>query len=410
MHNYIHINMIEYDIKNHYDRIISSSNEFYQHYLNTEKENKAVGIYTLDGKKAESDTHLDQGRFFVTKKSDVPVLNNYIHLIYKDLTSFIDKDKIKALSVVTPTASYFFPFYPEYKDLVNKFNLFDVTIDKANISRKYSENNHITITHDYIERYSNDHLRSIIMPIYVHKALKAILMIDLEFGHIETYINNYNRQNFTQYERRKKDNFFSRDITIPYTKNELSNQVIGLHWLKVLMISVSLSLIIELIIQFVFFIKKTLLAFVIKDSMTGCYRRNIFDVYYKNKHNKAIILLDIDHFKRINDQYGHEEGDNVIKHLANKLNTLNKRGMRVFRWGGEEFLIVLPKQSKTALMDNAEAIRTLLNYSLADGSCVTVSLGVTEQKRDESIIQAIYRADIALYQSKFQGRNKSTYL
>ncbi|WP_419238992.1 GGDEF domain-containing protein [Photobacterium leiognathi subsp. mandapamensis] len=144
--------------------------------------------------------------------------------------------------------------------------------------------------------------------------------------------------------------------------------------------------------------------------MTGCYRRNIFDFHYKNKSNKSLILLDIDHFKRINDQYGHDEGDKVIKYLAKNLNQLNSNSTRVFRWGGEEFLIVLPKLSKKALLNKAESIRNNLDYTLQDGSRVTISLGVTEQKREESIFQAIYRADIALYQSKFQGRNKSMYL
>ncbi|PSW57282.1 GGDEF domain-containing protein [Photobacterium leiognathi] len=409
LHNYVHINMIEYDIKNHYDRIISASNEFYQHYVNTEVENKEAGIYTLSGEK-HRDYDLSQGGFIVSKKSDVPNLNKYINLLYKDLTSFIDKDKIKTLSVVTPTASFFLPFYPEYVDLDEKFNLFDVAIEKVKINKKYSTDHNITITHDYIERYSNDHLRSIIMPVYVEKKLQAILMIDLKFGHMENYIKNYNAKNLTQYERRNQHNLFTRYITIPYTKNKLSNKVIGLNWNKILSISLSLAFVIELIAHLSIFIKKSLLSLIIKDSMTGCYRRNIFDFYYKNKSNKSLILLDIDHFKRINDQYGHDEGDKVIKYLAKNLNQLNSNSTRVFRWGGEEFLIVLPKLSKKALLNKAESIRTNLDYTLQDGSRVTISLGVTEQKREESIFQAIYRADIALYQSKFQGRNKSMYL
>ncbi len=248
------------------------------------------------------------------------------------------------------------------------------------------------------------------MPVYVEKKLQAILMIDLKFGHMENYIKNYNAENLTQYERRNQHNFFTRYITIPYTKNKLSNKVIGLNWSKILSISLSLAFVIELIVHLSIFIKKSLLSLIIKDSMTGCYRRNIFDFYYKNKSNKSLILLDIDHFKRINDQYGHDEGDKVIKFLAKNLNQLNSDSTRVFRWGGEEFLIVLPKLSKKALLNKAESIRTNLDYTLQDGSRVTISLGVTEQKREESIFQAIYRADIALYQSKFQGRNKSMYL
>ncbi|KJF96801.1 hypothetical protein UB34_16315 [Photobacterium leiognathi] len=78
LYNYVHINMIEYDIKNHYDRIISASNEFYQHYLNTEVENKEPGIYTLSGEK-HRDYDLSQGGFIVSEKSDVPNLNKYIN-------------------------------------------------------------------------------------------------------------------------------------------------------------------------------------------------------------------------------------------------------------------------------------------------------------------------------------------
>ncbi|MZG55601.1 GGDEF domain-containing protein, partial [Photobacterium lucens] len=124
----------------------------------------------------------------------------------------------------------------------------------------------------------------------------------------------------------------------------------------------------------------------------------------------SVILLDIDHFKKINDIYGHDIGDTVIKHIAKQLNYLSESNTKVFRWGGEEFLIVLPKLSKVELMNKAEQIRQGLQYQLNDHKMVTVSLGVTEQKKDESIYQAIYRADIALYKAKSNGRNQSQYL
>ncbi|KPA53381.1 hypothetical protein VT25_07345 [Photobacterium leiognathi subsp. mandapamensis] len=410
-YNYIHINMIEYDIKNHYDKIISISNDFYHHYLNVNKETKNAGLYSLSGKEVNRTDEMNNGGFIVTNKSQVPDVEKYIISIKNRLSNFIDEDKIKTLSVLTPESFFFLPFYPEYSALSQKDNLFDITVEKNKFSKSYSESKpNIMITRSYIEKVSLDRLRSIIMPIYIEKKLEAILMIDLYFGHMDKYIHDFNETNYTQYERRNRHNYFTKEIDIPYTKGDLSNQVIGLDWLNVLSISLAFYIFVESIYLLVYLTKNKLASLMTKDSMTNCYRRNVFDIYFKYKCNKSVILLDIDHFKKINDIYGHDIGDTVIKHIAKQLNYLSESNTKVFRWGGEEFLIVLPKLSKVELINKAEQIRQGLQYQLNEHKIVTVSLGVTEQKKDESIYQAIYRADIALYKAKSDGRNQSQYL
>ncbi len=145
--------------------------------------------------------------------------------------------------------------------------------------------------------------------------------------------------------------------------------------------------------------------------MTHCLRRNVFDMKYKTLNSRSVILFDIDHFKYINDNFGHAVGDKVIIAIGKMLQRQAKKHHLYFRWGGEEFLVVLPKTNKQALLSYAETLRAAVEeMPLLKDRKVTISLGVSEQKQQEHIHQTIYRADMALYQAKQLGRNKSHYL
>jgi len=124
----------------------------------------------------------------------------------------------------------------------------------------------------------------------------------------------------------------------------------------------------------------------------------------------SVIYFDIDHFKKINDTYGHEKGDFVLKEIA-RLITLNLRKTDIFgRWGGEEFLIVLPFTDLKNAFKLAEKLRKIIENYNFNGIKVTISFGVAEFNKNDNTDTLINRADKALYQAKESGRNRVVYI
>ena len=128
----------------------------------------------------------------------------------------------------------------------------------------------------------------------------------------------------------------------------------------------------------------------------------------------TVLFVDIDHFKRFNDTYGHLQGDMIIKEIANILRSSVRTIDFTARYGGEEFAVILPEVNSKGAAVVAERIRkTIEQHSFRgeEGSLfVTVSMGVAEFKpaRIRSASQLIAEADKALYQSKETGRNRIT--
>ena len=127
----------------------------------------------------------------------------------------------------------------------------------------------------------------------------------------------------------------------------------------------------------------------------------------KTKNNTAIILLDIDHFKAVNDTYGHNTGDMVLQEFAKILQSTCRETDTVGRWGGEEFLIICPDTDRRAALTLAETIRANIEANDFPGvEQVTASLGVGLCQPDDNIDTVMERTDAALYQAKANGRNQ----
>lgn len=124
----------------------------------------------------------------------------------------------------------------------------------------------------------------------------------------------------------------------------------------------------------------------------------------------AMLIIDIDHFKSINDQHGHPEGDEALRLVAQKLSSLVQAPALLGRLGGEEFVVVLPGASQEAAMQAAEGIRVAVmtidtRRWLAEHR-ITVSIGVTTSTRGDTPSSMLQRADNALYEAKRAGRNR----
>lgn len=150
------------------------------------------------------------------------------------------------------------------------------------------------------------------------------------------------------------------------------------------------------------------------DPLTGLLnRRAFFDVSdslwstaMRNHRPLSVILLDIDHFKQINDQHGHATGDLVLIALSKLLQQTARHGDICVRWGGEEFLLLLPETHDVQAAHLAERLREQVERLKPAGLSITVSLGVAERGNHYSLDSLINDADQRLYSAKDAGRNQ----
>ena len=151
-----------------------------------------------------------------------------------------------------------------------------------------------------------------------------------------------------------------------------------------------------------------------RDALTGLYNRYKFSELYvssytsmlQRKNDMSLIIIDIDFFKKVNDTYGHNIGDNALIELSNALLKTLRNIDVVCRWGGEEFVVLLPTANLETSIFLANKIRTFIeSIDIEIIGSITVSCGVSQVRSGESMEDAISRADKALYLAKESGRN-----
>lgn len=154
------------------------------------------------------------------------------------------------------------------------------------------------------------------------------------------------------------------------------------------------------------------------DALTGVLNRRAFDrdldgILNQSPQGCCLILADIDHFKDFNDTYGHLLGDQVLKVVAKRLSESCRDGSQIYRYGGEEFAIIVPHSHQRKARHLADAMRrSMEKISLKDRrknqriDNVTASFGVTEWQKSDDAITLIERADGLLYEAKRLGRNR----
>lgn len=153
------------------------------------------------------------------------------------------------------------------------------------------------------------------------------------------------------------------------------------------------------------------------DKLTGLYNRRAFDIMLnqtlklvlRGKSTFSIILIDIDHFKNINDTYSHLAGDTVIRSVVKTIEQTIRTSDVLCRWGGEEFLILLQECELEDAWVTAEKVRMAVGTDQTpyndQNITVTISLGITQHTQGDTMESVLSRADEALYSAKNQGRN-----
>lgn len=164
--------------------------------------------------------------------------------------------------------------------------------------------------------------------------------------------------------------------------------------------------------------RELLLTEALTDPLTGLFNRRGLEhrasIWFASEPGKnapsSWIMADIDHFKKVNDTYGHDAGDDVLKLFAKQLKAATRKNDVIVRLGGEEFLILLPGAPIAAALDTAERIRVMVEEMVVSAGgnkfSITSSFGVMAQSLNHNWHEAVTAADAALYQAKTSGRNR----
>ena len=187
----------------------------------------------------------------------------------------------------------------------------------------------------------------------------------------------------------------------------LATRVLASQAFVLVMINVVLNVIAEL--------QQALVKQAITDPLTGAYNRRYLQNQLeqlvaptdKTRPMVALLAIDIDHFKQVNDRHGHDAGDEVLRRLVTLVSARTRGSDLLFRTGGEEFMLLLPRVTAKEAQHIAEALRQMVAQAeLLPGASLTVSIGVASLCAGQDLKGWVRSADQALYQAKRAGRNR----
>jgi diguanylate cyclase (GGDEF)-like protein len=157
----------------------------------------------------------------------------------------------------------------------------------------------------------------------------------------------------------------------------------------------------------------------IMDSLTGLYNRRRFEVILESEFKRAAryqnplscLMIDIDHFKNVNDSFGHQGGDTVLREIAQLIQTTIREVDTPARWGGEEFVVLSPNTPKeNAVLAAARILNAVTHHAFSGvkGGKITISIGVAgvPDPSIDSKEKLVHAADLAMYEAKKKGRNR----
>ncbi|NTS76261.1 GGDEF domain-containing protein [Catenovulum sp. SM1970] len=161
--------------------------------------------------------------------------------------------------------------------------------------------------------------------------------------------------------------------------------------------------------------KKSLVELATTDPLTGCFTRRYFvdkaQALFDSERGFSLLLMDIDHFKKINDNYGHSTGDTALVELTKLIKKHIRKDDLLARWGGEEFFLLLPDTEQPCAFERANKLRKLLEEKVIDYPAgqfqMTMSIGLAEKSPEVADLASLFElADQNLYRAKDRGRNQ----
>jgi diguanylate cyclase (GGDEF)-like protein/PAS domain S-box-containing protein len=164
---------------------------------------------------------------------------------------------------------------------------------------------------------------------------------------------------------------------------------------------------------------KQMEALAVTDKLTNLYNRHKIDEVLHDEISRAqryrspfaVLMVDIDNFKEVNDNFGHHVGDMIIKEFAAVLSEQSRQSDTLGRWGGEEFLIIIPESCKETALHSAKRLKERIQeHRFGVVGTMTASIGLTLFKNHDTAESLIKRADDALYTSKNSGRNLVSFV
>lgn len=396
--NTVSLARLERAVVNDYKSIYSISRRFSSYYNNVDSVSLEKGRYYKNG--------VD---IVVNSDTNVKVLSIGIKKLRAELEKLIG-DSLWTIAVFQNPSKYvhFDPLRKSYEMFYQEGNkdVIEDIVDKESLRATYQSfyGCNLKLTEKYKEDETHEFIRSMFYPIYNKKHLDSLLVVDIKASLLYDKVTEFNKE-YNTVINWQDSNTYQKSMYLPCSEQD--EITLGIGFVDVFKEILVPSILFSLSFFFLrvnYNRRKYLLQF---DRMTGFYRRDFYEKRLKRMRTHALLIIDIDHFKRINDTYGHKKGDDVIQEIAERILGTIRRKDAAIRWGGEEFLITFKSLSYEQLEVKAEEIRAAIEKELVKKLAITVSIGGVADT-DMSFSEAYKLADSALYISKEHGRNRVT--
>ncbi|PSU71757.1 GGDEF domain-containing protein [Photobacterium phosphoreum] len=395
MYNIFNINKLQKQYVATLEGIYSGARRFGSFYNNTGTVNLTKGQYIFNNVSV-----------IVNSPVEAKILSKGINKLRSQIDKLTD-NHIWTIAVFETSSHYshFDPLRSVYLKIYDHIVL-NSTVKNEGLKDTYQSfyGCNIKLTDIYEEQGTNAILRTVYYPIYNNKKLDALLAIDLNNSVFKNILDTFNRKQMTIISM-ENNNLYQKSELLPCS--EVDPIHLGINFYTLLKITFLPSL----LLMFLYLSLKKLIInknFILRyDQMTHFYRRDYYENKLLNQHDFNLLIIDIDHFKKVNDTYGHEMGDKVIRDVTKRINHCIRKNDIAIRWGGEEFMLSFNNITSHQLTKKAQQIcDAIALYPILDLD-ITVSIGgVSTTNTDFN--DAYKAADQALYYSKNNGRNQVT--
>ncbi|GHA55522.1 GGDEF domain-containing protein [Photobacterium aphoticum] len=401
-YNILHTDRLLTAVESRFNALYSSVRRFGSYYNNADHTVLPTGEYN----------HKDVGLLIKANDgTDVKCLSCGIKKLRTQLET-IAPDNIWTIAVFDNQSAYgyFDPMRPEYRAAFKRYRKEDVMeriVKAEGLDETYREfyGCNIRLSEPYEESGTDKRIRSIFYPIHLQKKLDALVVVDIKDSFINTIIDQYNAQTGSVINHDPAHSQYSRKLTLPCS--DKGTIEVGIAYSDIVKMTWFPSVLIALLYYGGVMLFRRNSHSLQKDKMTNFYRRDYYEPRLKKQTDFSLLIIDIDHFKSINDTHGHKKGDDIIAKCAKRILGLIRQDDAAIRWGGDEFILSFTNMSPNKLADKGEMIRAAIAAEPIAGLPVTISVGGV-YAQDTQFAQAYKTADAALYVSKRKGRNAVT--